>query len=137
MCTVSDKIKFCTCPAGDARELNHYWILHRKNKGKNLMLIGEPVFEHYKELSYFEPNNNILCNRLNETDAFDIPMDFKEKDQFEIVFNNHGSYDERITHCFVYKKGKWIITEYDVFSFMNKFDETDSGIIENPFVDTE
>ena len=134
MCTVSDKIKFCTCSDTDAYELNHYWILHRKIKGKNRMLIGEPIFDHYKLLPDFESNSTILCNRLNEADAFDKPIQFKEKDQFEVVFNNNDADKERITHCFLYKNGKWTIAEFDSFNLLNKFDEINSGAIENPFM---
>lgn len=133
MCTVSDKIKFCTCSGGDVSRLNHYWILHRINKGKNETLIGEPVFAFYKELSNYKSNDTILCNRLNEENAFDIPIQFKEKDQFEIVFNNNETNDNRIIHCFVYKNGKWVTTEYDTFNLMNRFDEIDTGSFENPF----
>lgn len=134
MCTVSDKIKFCTCSGGDVTELNHYWILHRKNNGKKEMLIGEPIGDYYKELSYYESNDTILCNRLNEIDAFDKPLQFKEKDKFEVVFNNQKPIEERITHCFVFKNGKWITTEYDVFNLMNRFDEIDTGTFESPFL---
>lgn len=135
MCTVSDKIKFCTCPGKDASELNHYWILHRKNNGKKEVLTGEPVFAFYKERPYYESNDTILCNRLNESDAFDKHIQFKEKDQFEIVFNNNHSNENRITHCFVYKNGKWTSTEFDTFNLMNRFDEIDTGTFENAFVE--
>ncbi|HNC65025.1 MAG TPA: hypothetical protein PLC61_08485 [Chitinophagales bacterium] len=133
MCAISDNIKFCTCSGDDVIALNHYWILHRKVNGKNLMLIGEPIFEHYKQLPYFESNNTILCNRLNEKDAFDKPLQIKENDHFEIVFKNLEHNEERITHCFVYKNGKWKTTEFDAFNLMNKFDEINSGVFVNPF----
>lgn len=133
MCTVSDYMKFCTCSNIDVTELNHYWILHRKSKGKNQMLIGEPIAEHYKLLSDFETNNKTLCNRLNEKDAFDKPIKFKENDHFEIVFNNIDLNKERTIHCFIYKNGKWITTNFDSFDLINKFDEIDTGTLENTY----
>ena len=84
MCVVSDKIKFCTCVEGafeeDAyEELPHYWLLHRFNNQKDLMIMGMPVMP----TDYLHPNYLLnaqtLGDRLNEKDAFDTI--FKSKPQ--------------------------------------------------------
>jgi hypothetical protein len=135
MCIVSNKIKFCTCTVSDITELNNYWILHRKVNDKNTMLIGEFFDNSYIHFSEFKTNNLILCNRLNETDAFDNPIDFKENDQLEVVLNN-ADFDrqKRMIHCFIFKKCIWEITSFDAFELTNKFDEINFGTFEDTFM---
>ena len=133
MCVVSDKIKFCTCVEGDFEEgayeeLPHYWILHRFNNQKGLMVMGMPVMP----LDYLQPNYllnaQIVGDRLNEKDAFDKIIEFKPKDQLEIVINNL-SVDEldRMSFCFIFKKGKWVKKKYDTFEIMSHYDELAYG----------
>lgn len=128
MCIVSDKIKFCTCVNGSIEELPHYWLLYRFNSDKNIECMGMPVMP----FDFLQPNYNLnvqtMGNRLNEADAFDKAIEFKPKDQLEIVINNLSEdATERMTFCFRYKKGKWIEEEYDVFELMNRYDELAFG----------
>jgi hypothetical protein len=133
MCVVSDKIKFCTCvegafEEGAYEELPHYWLLHRYNNQKGLMVMGMPVMP----LDYLQPNYllnaQIVGDRLNEKDAFDKIIEFKPKDQLEIVINNLSD-DElaRMSFCFIFKKGKWIKKKYDTFEIMSHYDELAFG----------
>ncbi|MDD2986405.1 hypothetical protein [Flavobacterium sp.] len=78
----------------------------------------------------FEINKIILENRLNEGDAFDMPMVFKAKDQLEIVFNNHDD-EKRRVYGFKYLKGKWKTDELDDFYLMGFCDEVAFGKIKN------
>lgn len=135
MCTVSNKIKFCSCTVNDVTELNNYWILHRKVNGKNTMLIGEFFDNSYIYFPEFKTNNTILCNRLNEKDAFDKPIDFKQNDKLEVVFND-TDFDgqNRSVHCFVYRKGIWKISEFDAFELTNNFNEINFGTFEDTFI---
>lgn len=131
MCIVSDKIKFCTCVSGSYEALPHYWLLYRFNKEKDLMWVGEPVMP----LGFLQPdytlNAQTLCKRLNEADAFDKVIEFKPKDQLEIVINNLSENEmERMTFCFKYKNSKWVKEEYDTFELMNKYDELAFGNFE-------
>ena len=133
MCIVSAKIKFCTCGEGafeeDAYEdLPHYWLLHRFNKHKDLEIMGMPVMP----LDFMQPNYLLnaqtLGERLNESDAFDKIIEFKPKDQLEIVINNLSDDEaERMTFCFIFKKGSWINKEYDTFEVMSHYDELAFG----------
>jgi hypothetical protein len=133
MCVVSDKIKFCTCvegafEEGAYEELPHYWLLHRFNKQKGCEVMGMPVMP----LDYLQPNYLLnaqtLGDRINEKDAFDKIIKFKPKDQLEIVINNLSDDElDRMSFCFIFKKGKWIEKEYDVFEIMSHYDELAFG----------
>ncbi len=134
MCTVSDKIKFCTCSVKDISKLDNYWILHRKNKGKKkaIMYIGEPSLSYTHKLPEFKINNTILCNRLNESDAFDKIIEFKEDDELEVVFNSKDSRNI-IEHYFIYFECTWFISQNFKFDLMANFKTIESGNIENAF----
>ncbi len=132
MCIVSDKIKFCTCAKGSVEKLKHYWILYRYSKDKDLFCMGEPMMPTSMLDSSFEENQNTLLNRLNEPDAFDVPLTFKAKDLLEIVVNNNASnFHEPFIYSFKFKKGKWEAEETDPFEIMNHFDEENSGKIKS------
>ena len=132
MCIVSDKIKFCTCTNKAVEKLKHYWILYRFTKGKNEMCMGEPMMPTYMSDMNFAENEAALVNRLNEPDAFDIPINFQSKDQLEIVINNNNaSIYGTFTYSFEFKKNKWSAIETDPFNIMNHYDEEKSGKIKN------
>jgi hypothetical protein len=128
MCLVSDKIKFCTCLDGDYEELPHYWLLYRFNVQKNVLVMGLPIMPLDFFQATYELNAKTLCNRLNEKDAFDKLIAFKPKDQLEIVINNlSDNAVDRMTFCFIYKKGKWMEKAYDTFELMSYYDELTFG----------
>lgn len=130
MCIVSDKIKFCTCATGSFDELPHYWLLYRFNKHKDLECMGVPTMPYDFLQPNFQVNKTTLTNRLNEPDAFDKPIEFKAKDQLEIVINNLLDETKRMVFCFRYKNGKWVEEEYDTFDLMNHYDELATGNFE-------
>lgn len=39
MCTISDKLKLCTCKAADVEALKHYWVL-KKPVENGIIMIG-------------------------------------------------------------------------------------------------
>ncbi len=131
MCIVSDKIKFCTCVNGSVENLKHYWILYSFNKDKNFACMGEPMMPTSMRDLSFEENQSTLLNRLNEPDAFDVPLKFKAKDLLEIVINNTSNFYETFTYTFKFKKGKWEAEETDPFDIMNHFDEENLGKIKS------
>ena len=131
MCQISDKIQFCTCANGTVEKLKHYWILHRYSKEKREMCMGSPIMPSDMIDLNFVENQYVLLERLNQADAFDQPMEFKPKDQLEIVINNTPNFQNAFTYSFKYYKGKWSITETDPFDLMNNFDEANSGKIKN------
>ena len=130
MCTISDKIKLCTCKASSTNRLQNYWVLHRRNKDKNIMIVGEamlPSFEWFYPNEY-KKNYDLLENSVNEGDVFDVPMVFKAKDVLELVFNNNDDIN-RATYGFKYFKKQWIKSGIDVFDLMGRFDEVQFGKI--------
>ena len=128
MCIVANKIKFCSCTNRSVNKLDHYWILHRFNEGKDMLTIGEPIMSYEMTHPAYEINADLLRQRLNDNDAFDIPITFEENDQLEIVFN-HLAKDtsKRVTYCFKYKEGKWQSEDYEPFELMNHYDELTFG----------
>lgn len=131
MCIISDKIKFCTCSNSSVEKLKHYWILYRYAKDKEEFCMGEPMIPTSMIDSSFAENQATILNRLNEIDAFDIPLKFKAKDLLEIVINNNSKCQDSFTYSFKYKKGKWMAEETDPFEIMNHFDEENSGKIKS------
>jgi hypothetical protein len=132
MCIVSDKLKFCTCVSSSTDKLNNYWLLHRFVKDKDLDILGLCIMPSEFSDSNFIMNSLTLQKRLNEPDAFDIPIKFKAKDQLEIVFNNLSKdFDKRLTYCFIFKKGQWVKTEHAAFELMNRYDEYAFGKLKN------
>ncbi len=119
MCEITDQIKFCTCVKGHYSKLSHYWLYYRVGEKKEVLCMGMPStpFEYF--VPDFKANEIKLANRLNESDAFDIPIKPKAGDRMEIVINNLKSYQERVVYSFRYKKRKWIIDEYDPFESLN------------------
>lgn len=128
MCSISDKIKFCSCKASSAERLQHYWVLYRRNRKKNIIIVGEVMVPFEWIDPNYRKNYTVLKNRINETDVFDIPINFKAGDVLELVFNNND-YDKRVVYGFKYSKSEWIIEEINVFDLMGRFDEVQFGKI--------
>jgi len=131
MCLITDKIKFCSCKSSSVEKLEHYWLLHRFNSEKDDMTMGEPMFYDNLLQEHYIVNQQTLLNRLNEVDAFDQVMNFKDEDQLEIAINNRKNDKSRMVFCFKYKNGKWIEEGYDVFGLMNHYDEYMFGKFKN------
>ncbi len=119
MCEITDQIKFCTCTQGHYSKLPHYWLYYRVGEMKEELCMGDArtPFEYF--VSDFKANEIKLANRLNESDAFDIPIKPIDGDRLEIVINNLKSYEERVVYSFRFKKRKWTIDEFDSFESLN------------------
>jgi hypothetical protein len=131
MCTISNKIKLCSCKVSSSDKLKHYWVLHRRNKDKNEMVVGQLLLPGEDVALHYESNYQTLENRLQESDVFDLQLDFKTRDVLEIVINNHD-YATRAVYSFRYTKKQWIRFEIDTFDLMGRFDEIGFGKINNP-----
>jgi hypothetical protein len=110
--------------------LKHYWVLYRRNPDKNDMVVGEILLPYEFFKPNYKSNYSILENRLQESDAFDLQLDFKTGDVLEIVMNNHD-YVTRAVYGFKYTKKKWNRFEIDTFYLMGHFDEIGFGKIKN------
>ena len=132
MCLVSDKIKFCTCVSGSVDKLQNYWIWHHYVNGSMETCLGLSMMPTSLTDPNFIINETTLLNRINETDAFDFPIQPLNKDLFEIVINNQAAdYENRVTYTFIYKKGKWIVSDADSFTIINHYKEEKSGKIKS------
>jgi hypothetical protein len=132
MCIVSDKVKFCSCITGNYKAWPHYWLLYRIDGKKKWMFMGEPIVPEGLLEANYELNRETLASRLNESDAFDLPLVLKPKDRIMIVINNLAKDAmQRMTFCFSYKNGKWVHAPYDSFEMMNQYDEIAFGKFDN------
>jgi len=110
MCIISDKIKFCTCFDEDieVEELDHYWVLLRYNEDRNSITFGTILPPLDKFSKNYIKNQFKISNALLEKEAFDKPINFKEKDRLQIVINNNADhYKDTMQFDFEYKLGKW------------------------------
>jgi hypothetical protein len=130
MCIVSKNIKFCTCKSTSVDQLNHYWLLHRRNKDKNEIIIGEVMLPSFATND--EQNLQTLEIRLNELDAFDFETAFKNKDILEIVLNNKDD-SNRMVYGFEYRKSKWVKKEIDYFYTSGHCDTIQFGKLKKIF----
>jgi hypothetical protein len=128
MCLVSKDFKFCTCVEGSFRELPHYWVLHRFNEDKDLMIVGSVKMPLDHLLPNFDKNKRTIKKRLKSLDAFDKEMTFQQDDELEIVLNNNDE-ENTMTFCFKYDKGNWIETYYCYLGLESRYDIQDFGII--------
>jgi len=130
MCSVSDKIVLCTCDVKDAQRLKYYWILYRHDPDHGELLIGETLgFEYAMQKS--DPHNPvILCNKLNEGNLFDKPIELKDKDRLQIslLFNGNHTHTD---YGFEYKDGKWRVIDYEFFTWKIEHIELQGGKIKN------
>lgn len=128
MCIVSDKVKFCTCKDIDLKDQPNTWILYRYNPEKEIRIMGSLAFPAYKYEPEYEINRETFLMRLNEEDAFDVPIDFHEKDRIDIsIETTVNGQPEQAFYCYKYHNGKWEGQEYDPFELENHFDELKKG----------
>ena len=94
MCKVTYKIKFCTCLDDniDIEEKNHYWVLHRYNKDKNMDVMGETIFPDNLH-PMFIINKALLIDTLNKPEAFDKNIELEKGDRLEVVLCNNSNED--------------------------------------------
>lgn len=118
-------MKFCSCKVSSPQQLRHYWVLHRRNKDKNDIIVGQVLLPTWPMHEY-KANQELLQNRLNEGGAFDVPIAFKAADILEVVFHNHDDL-KRTTYGFQFSKKQWKKSEIDCFDLMGRFDEVGFG----------
>ena len=72
----------------------------------------------------FEINQSTLLIRLNEPDAFDVPLQLQTKDKLVITINcQPGEMEGLFTYAFEYKNGEWIPSDDDPFDLINNYNE--------------
>ena len=133
MCLVSDKIKFCTCISKNYETLKHYWLLYRHDKDKDEFVLGSPILPTSMRDLNFEINQSTLLARLNEPDAFDLPLQLKTDDRLVVTINCQSDEVENpFTYAFDYKNGEWITSTDDPFDLINNYNEEAFGKLKLP-----
>ena len=133
MCLVSDKIKFCTCISKNYETLKHYWLLYRHDKDKDEFVLGSPILPTSMRDLNFEINQSTLLARLNEPDAFDVPLQLKTDDRLVVTINCQSDEVENpFTYAFDYKNGEWITSTDDPFDLINNYNEEAFGKLKLP-----
>jgi len=133
MCLVSDKIKFCTCISKNYETLKHYWLLYRHDKDKDEFVLGSPILPTSMRDLNFEINQSTLLARLNEPDAFDVPLQLKTDDRLVVTINCQSDEVENpFTYAFDYKNGEWITSTDDPFDLINNYNEETFGKLKLP-----
>ena len=116
MCTVSDKLKLCSCKTENVERLKHYWILRRPTEETHwvvgLMILPADIGKH-QENDILELHFTIKANsRRNQN-----------------LLLSHGDF---LAYAFKFKKGKWTKDNYNPFEI--DFEEVQKGKIVRPFL---
>ena len=130
MCKVSDQIKFCSCASNiDIEEMDNYWVLHRRNPNKNDLVIGSVISLTGLDERNFKINHKILEKRINESDAFDIPLALQTGDTLHIHLTTpQTDITLEDDYAFLYKK-KWRRCNYDIWSLLGMYDILKQGLV--------
>jgi hypothetical protein len=81
----------------------------------------------------FEINQSTLLARLNEPDAFDVPLQLKTDDRLVVTINCQSDEVENpFTYAFDYKNGEWITSTDDPFDLINNYNEETFGKLKLP-----
>ena len=130
MCKVSNQIKFCTCgPNTEIEELDNYWVFYRRNPDKNEMIIGDTLLPSELDPKDRVYNQKLLEKRINESDAFDVPLKPQSGDRLIIHLTTPmGDINSVDDYEFAYKEA-WAICESNPRELMGMFDELRNGSI--------
>lgn len=115
----------------DITKFNHYWILKRYNPQIEHTLFGQIAKPYALVLTNRQDNQEVISKVLSETDAFDKPIRFKEKDRLQVVLHNHSeNHMDVFKFKFEYTSGQWQIAQIDEHLYTrDQFYETDAGEI--------
>jgi len=141
MCTVSDKLKLCSCETKNVKKLERYWILKRPKKSEFEMM-GDMILPAPIGVEADKLNIQTLLEQLNSGNCFDIELKHQENDELELHFGFKPSEEDRqrnpylrekdfLSYVFKFIDGQWRKDEYNPFK--DSFRNIQSGKIENPF----
>lgn len=128
MCEITNQIKLCTCVDEniEIENLNHYWVLHRKNNNKSIDIMGIPVFPDHLHPRY-EVNADILLKTLNTPDTFDEKITLNSEDCIEIILCNNKETNELFRYTYRYTGKSWVTDDSDCFDLINNYEEVYTG----------
>lgn len=126
MCSISDKIKFCTCENSEINEKDNYWILNRSSNGNIVNIIGDVLIPYMMDKIKYNETKKFLSKRLSDSDVFDFEIDFKENDYLEIILKQFPN-----PFIFSFSNNKWQFESDNISKLPNDYIELKSGIIKN------
>jgi hypothetical protein len=139
MCTVSSKLKLCSCKTTHAETLKHYWVLKRPDGG-NQTIVGQAILPANIGKQAHKINTELLGRMLNEGNCFDVDMQHQPGDILELHFSYdagqetgeyspiHGDY---LAYAFTFSNSKWKPVEFDPFG--QNLQDIQQGKIVKPF----
>jgi hypothetical protein len=135
MCTVSDKLKLCTCGVSleNIDSLENYWIFYKYGKEPDQFIIGEPMFPYELTTNDYKSNVHQLTKLLNDGNPFDVIITPTENDILQISLQRkHHEQDEKHLHYgFEYLHGKWVLDAYFTPLFLNEYEALQAGEVKN------
>jgi hypothetical protein len=135
MCTVSDKLKLCTCgvDADEIYKMPNYWVFYKYEKDRTYRVLGMPYFPETIKLDDHNYNLKHIPKMLNEGNVFDFEIQVKHKDRLllRLTLPAENGREAEINYGFEYRHGKWINKEYDYFTWADKHVEDIGGIVKN------
>jgi hypothetical protein len=131
MCTVTNKLQLCTCLADeqDIYELPNYWVFYKYGKQKEGQIMGMPMLPLYGDTTSHAYNLQQLPILLNDGNVFDIDLQPQNKDRLCIHITLDAQTGASFDYGFEYKNGKWRTCEYDFFTWYDRHDEIENGIV--------
>ena len=129
MCKVSDKLLLCTCKAENVDSLKNYWVLYRRNKNKDMMIMGSMIMPYAPEENIEKYNEEKLLRLMNTPSTFDVELNPNAGDRIQLHFTIND--EQFMDYGFEYKSSKWVLKEYNQFGWDEKYDESKHGKIVN------
>lgn len=140
MCTISDKLKLCTCKTKRVDQLEHVWFLKRPND-KNICVFGEMMFPAEIGEKADELNQKTILTQLNNGNCFDVDFQPQTNDVLVLHFSLKQSLEkdpkkpsfnsDYLAYAFKFVNGKWKVDDYNPFD--SNFEDIQFGKIINPF----
>ncbi len=134
MCTVSDKLKLCTCTnLSQVSAPRSYWVLYREDKGKPDIVLGMPVMPTQVPAQIFLNNKVLLLKRLNEPGIFDFKTEFRDNDRLFLHFDCGNA--QWVDYTFTYAGDSWEEIFTDPFDLENHYKIVAEGPVEKALAD--
>ncbi len=130
MCIELNQLTLCTCETREKLEdLDRYWILYRKGRNREYMIMGEPIGRDYLALDNYGLILDKILLSLNSGNVFDKKIDHIESDLLHIFIKPDSKKDHWV-FSFEFCEGKWISHSFEPFEADNGFRELKFGDLE-------
>lgn len=118
MCTISDKLKLCTCNT-QIDKLKNTWVYHRHTGHRKSFTCGEMIVPVNLDPEIELSNRERLTKMLNDGNVFDVEITPKYRDRLLLSFNlsESNKRDKMLYYEFTYGKRGWKPSHYDSFYY--------------------